>query len=89
VRPATSKSYGDARDIVNGDHRRWLVVLREFTGTPSALVRAGAATGSWMRSTPSSEGCAASWACLLVVRRLMMSAECVDMSLGISGQLTG
>jgi hypothetical protein len=33
VLPATSKSYGDARDIVNGDHRRWLLVRRDSTAT--------------------------------------------------------
>jgi len=33
VLPATSKSHGDARDIVNGDHRRWLLVRRDSTAT--------------------------------------------------------
>jgi hypothetical protein len=58
VLPTTSH-YGDARDSVNGDNRRWLVVASSQRRCP--LGRAGAApvlgcTPRW----PSSEGCAES-----------------------------
>jgi len=59
VLPTTSQNYGDARDSVNGDNRRWLVVASSQRRCP--LGRAGAApvlgcTPRW----PSSEGCAES-----------------------------
>jgi hypothetical protein len=50
VLPATAQSYGDARGIVNGDHRRWFGGAVRVDSEAACAVR-DAAIVPWMRST--------------------------------------